>query len=100
MNISIHPWIFLKRELEKRSLSQKQLAYIIWKTPTEISYIIKGKRSLNSEWSIKLEIIFWISAIERISLQQSYDMYVFYKDEKNTKYINEIKERSYELLQS
>lgn len=100
MNISIHPWIFLKRELAKKSLSQKQFAYIIWKTPTEISYIIRGRRSINSEWAIKLEIIFWISAIERISLQQSYDIYLFYQDAKNIKHIKEIKERSSEILKS
>lgn len=51
----IHPGKFLERELNKRELNQRQFAIAINEHPQTLNAIIKGKRSMNIELSLKIE---------------------------------------------
>ena len=51
----IHPGIILERELKKRKLSKRKFALSIGEFPQTIGAIIKGKRDMNLQLSLKLE---------------------------------------------
>ena len=51
----MHPGLYLERELKKRSINQRQFAIGIDEFPQTINAIIKGKRSMNLELSLKIE---------------------------------------------
>ncbi len=51
----IHPGLILERELKNRNLSQRQFAISIDEHPQTLGAIIKKKRKMNLELSLKIE---------------------------------------------
>ncbi|WP_396178210.1 transcriptional regulator [Flavobacterium sp.] len=51
----VHPGKMVERELLKRNLSQRQFALSIAEHPQTLGAIIKGKRKMNTELSLKIE---------------------------------------------
>lgn len=51
----IHPGKFLERELKKRNINQRQFAMAINEHPQTLNAIIKAKRSMNVDLSLKIE---------------------------------------------
>ncbi len=51
----LHPGKFIERELSKRNLNQRQFAISIHEHPQTLNAIIKGKRSMNIDLSLKIE---------------------------------------------
>ena len=53
----VHPGKMIERELLKKKISQRQFALSINEHPQTLSAIIKGKRKMNTELSLKIEPI-------------------------------------------
>ncbi len=51
----IHPGLILERELQKRSLPRGRFAISIGEYPQTLGAVIKGRRQMNANLSIKLE---------------------------------------------
>lgn len=51
----IHPGLYLKRELEERKLKSGQFAESIGEHPQTMSAIIRGRRSMNTPLSLRIE---------------------------------------------
>ena len=70
-----HPGEMLRCELEARGMSQKDLADAINKATPVINDIIKGKRDINVEIAVLLEVVFGnITAETWLNLQNQYDL--------------------------
>lgn len=63
------PGEFLLDFLSERKRSQRKLAGIIDKTPTEINDIIKGRKSINADFAVRFGIAFGTSAELRLNMQ-------------------------------
>lgn len=51
----IHPGQFLDRELRRRSIKSKELAFAIGEHPQTLSAIIRGRRAMNTPLSLRIE---------------------------------------------
>ena len=51
----VHPGKMIERELLKKNISQRQFALSIDEHPQTLSAIIKGKRKMNTDLSLKIE---------------------------------------------
>ena len=51
----VHPGKMIERELLKKNMSQRQFALSIDEHPQTLSAIIKGKRKMNTDLSLKIE---------------------------------------------
>ena len=51
----IHPGIIIERELFKKKISKRQFAIAVGEYPQTLGSIIKGKRSMNLNLSLKIE---------------------------------------------
>lgn len=89
---TIHPWEFLKDELEARNMTQKEFAQLIQKSPAEVNHIIRWERWINADFAMRLAIIFGTSANLWLGLQNKRDLYVLKKKQSKNKIFNEIKE--------
>jgi HTH-type transcriptional regulator / antitoxin HigA len=72
--IIVHPGVYIKEELEARTLSQRDLAYILGCPEQAITVIINGKRGISSEMAKALAIAFDVSPELFANLQQMYDL--------------------------
>ncbi|WP_026932582.1 HigA family addiction module antitoxin [Christiangramia echinicola] len=70
----IHPGLILKREMEKRNMKNVELASSLNEHAQTIGAIIKGKRKINPQLSIKLGDSFHIAPDYFMQLQASYDV--------------------------
>lgn len=71
---AVHPGEFLKDELHARGLRQKVFSEMAGIPASVISEIIKGKRSINADYSIAFEKVLDIPADYFMSLQNQYDL--------------------------
>lgn len=78
----IHPGEMIKDELEYRNISQKALADELGISPSVVSEILNGKRSVNIEFAMLLEAALGIEADLWIRLQAEYNKQLIKKDEK------------------
>ena len=78
----IHPGEMIKDELEYRKISQKALADELGISPSVVSEILNGKRSVNIEFAMLLEAALGIEADLWIRLQAEYNKQLIKKDEK------------------
>ena len=70
-----HPGEMLRCELEARSMSQRDLAEAIDKATPIINDIIKGRRDINAEIAVRLEVVLDnISAETWLNWQNAYDI--------------------------
>lgn len=88
-----HPGSIIKNELWKLWLSQKEFAYILDKTPAEISYIISGRRSINIDLAVRIWVVLPISPSELLELQIAYDLYCLRQTKEYKWQIKDIKKR-------
>lgn len=72
-NNAIHPGEMLADELEYRKISQKAFAELIGMKPSLLNEIIKGKRSVSTEYAMLFEAALGIEANIWVNLQCSYD---------------------------
>ena len=69
-----HPWEILKEELYFRWITGKDFANIIWKSASELSELLNGKRNLTALWAILISTSLNISAEFWLGLQKDYDL--------------------------
>ncbi len=70
----IHPGAILKREIKKRGLKNKDLAFMVDEHAQTISAILKEKRSVNPKLSIRLGEQLGVEEDYFMLLQASYDV--------------------------
>ena len=70
----IRPGLILKREMDKRNMKNVELASSLSEHAQTIGAIIKGKRRINPQLSIKLGYNFDIAPDYFMQLQASYDV--------------------------
>lgn len=75
-----HPGELIKDELEERNLTQAKLAESIGVKPSLLNEIIKGKRGINTEMALMLEVALNIPADLLLNLQNDYNMQVAKSD--------------------
>jgi len=70
-----HPGTLIKDELiEMGNTTQKELAASLGVTPSYLSEVINGKRTVNASLAIGLEEVFGISAEYWLRFQAKYDL--------------------------
>lgn len=75
-----HPGELIRDELEARNLSQAKLANQIGVSPSLLNEVINGKRAVNTELALLLEVAFGIEAELFLKLQSAYNMQVAKSD--------------------
>jgi antitoxin HigA-1 len=70
----IHPGKFIDRELKKRGYNQRRYAIFLCEHPQTLNAIIKGRRSMNTELSVKIENTLDLEQGFLMTLQVFYDI--------------------------
>lgn len=70
----LHPGLFLKRELNNRKLKSGKFAETIGEHPQTLSAIIRGRRSMNTHLSLRIEQAFGWEEGLLMTLQVYYDI--------------------------
>jgi addiction module HigA family antidote len=70
----LHPGLFLQRELDNRKLKSGQFAESIGEHPQTLSAIIRGRRSMNTPLSIRIEQALGLEEGFLMTLQVYYDI--------------------------
>lgn len=68
-----HPGCLLKKELQKRGISQKQFADLIGMQRTALNEIANGKRPITAETALKIEAATGLNAKMWIGMQNTYN---------------------------
>lgn len=87
----VHPGKFLERELNKRELNQRQFALAINEHPQTLNAIIKGKRSMNIDLSLKIEKALNFDEGFLMTLQVFYDIKITNKKNQLTPDLSKIR---------
>lgn len=87
----VHPGKFLERELKKRELNQRQFAISINEHPQTLNAIIKGKRSMNIDLSLKIEKALNFDEGLLMTLQVFYDIKITNKKNQLTPDLSKIR---------
>jgi HTH-type transcriptional regulator/antitoxin HigA len=74
-SINIHIGKILEDELQTKSISQLELSKSSGIAKTIINEIIKGKRNMNAEYAVRLEISLGIDAEFWMNYQSNYDIW-------------------------
>ena len=70
----LHPGLFLQRELGNRKLKSGQFAESIGEHPQTLSAIIRGRRSMNTPLSLRIEQALGLEEGFLMTLQVYYDI--------------------------
>lgn len=70
----LHPGLFLQRELKNRKLKSGQFAESIGEHPQTMSAIIRGRRSMNTSLSLRIEQALGLEEGFLMTLQVYYDI--------------------------
>jgi len=92
----VHPGWIIKRELEERGWTQKDLAEIMGRPESKISSIVRGTKRITPETAIALGEVFGTSAEVWINLESSYRLRQAQRAENES--IVARRSRLYELL--
>lgn len=84
----IHPGLFLQRELGSRKIKSCKFAETIGEHPQTLSAIIRGRRSMNTSLSLRIELALGLEEGFLMTLQVFYD--IEQEKRKNTKIIPDI----------
>ena len=76
MTQNMHAGVFLKRELEKYSISQRSLADLIGVHPNRINEIVRGVRGISADTDLRLSRYFGTSEGHWLDLQMKHDLSV------------------------
>jgi len=87
----VHPGKFLERELKKRELNQRQFALALNEHPQTLNAIIKGKRSMNIDLSLKIEKALNFDEGFLMTLQVFYDIKITNKRNQLTPDLSKIR---------
>ena len=68
-----HPWIELQDMIREKWLTQKALAFILWKKISEVNELLKWKRNITIQWDYLLHKALWTPVRYRINKQIDYD---------------------------
>lgn len=83
---AIHPWFILKDELKYRNVTQKEFAKIIWKNLAEVNDILNWKRSITTDFALRISAFLWTSHQVWLWMQSHFDVVkIFMKKSKNYK---------------
>ncbi|MBS1638848.1 MAG: HigA family addiction module antidote protein [Bacteroidetes bacterium] len=75
-----HPGLVLKEEIEYCNLTKKKVAEDMGISPTVLSEIISGKRSITTTIAIKIEKALGINALFFLNMQVRYEYYTMKKE--------------------
>lgn len=92
--IADHPWVIIADELKARNRSQKKFAELIWLTVAQVNDLVKWRRNISPKLALSIGSAFWTSANLWLKLQNDYDIYKLYQDEKTMKKVVEIREKA------
>lgn len=70
----IHPGEMLKDELQARNISQRKFAALIGVSYSVLNEVINGKRSVTTEYALKIEAATGIKAYIWLNMQAAYNM--------------------------
>lgn len=70
----VHPGLYLQRELDKRKLKSGRFAESIGEHPQTLSAIIRGRRSMNTPLSLRIEQALGLEEGFLMTLQVFYDI--------------------------
>lgn len=71
-----HPGVYISEELDARGWLQRDLAYVLGVTDSQISAIVSGKRDISAALAKALSAAFDVSADLFLNLQNEYDKWV------------------------
>lgn len=77
---AFHPGEMLSEELKARNLTQARFAELIQVSPSVLSEIIKGKRSISADFACRLEAALDTPSYMWVSWQAEYDLQSAKKD--------------------
>lgn len=72
-NMLKHPWVELQDIIREKWLTQKALAFILWKKISEVNELLKWKRNITIQWDYLLHKALWTPIRYRINKQIDYD---------------------------
>lgn len=74
-HINTHVGETIKDEIRERHITQKELSEASGIPKTILNEIIKGKRSVNAEYAVRLEVSLGIDAEYWMAAQSNYDIW-------------------------
>lgn len=72
-NMLKHPWVELQDMIREKWLTQKALAFILWKKISEVNELLKWKRNITIQWDYLLHRALGTPIKYRINKQIDYD---------------------------
>ena len=78
-----HPSEVIREELEERGLTQAEFSEMLEVSKTQLNEILNGKRQINANISVRLEVVLGIPAEFWLRLQTAYDIAKARTNEKN-----------------
>jgi len=72
----VHPGVYLRELLDELDISARRLALHIDVSPMRISLLLRGKRPITADLSLRLERAFGMTAHYWLNLQMQYDLAV------------------------
>ena len=73
-NLPTHPGEILKREIERRGISQRRLAIETTVSPSQLNELLNGKRPLNAETAILMSRALNLEPEQLLTMQMKYDL--------------------------
>ena len=73
-NLPVHPGTILRKELEKRGISQRRLAIETTISPSQINEVFSAKRPLNVEMALLIGRALGLDPEPYLLLQMKYDI--------------------------
>jgi addiction module HigA family antidote len=89
-----HPGVVLNEEISFRGLMKKEISRQIGISPSVLSEIISGKRSITPRIAIRLEDALGINALFFLNMQSRYDYYTLKGKLRKLSQHKKIKEKS------
>ena len=87
----IHPGELLKDEIEYRGISQKKLAAEMEIPYTLFNEVLNGKRQLNTELALLIEVVLDLPAEPLLKMQARYNMLVAKHNSKFIEKLNKVR---------
>lgn len=90
-----HPWVELQDMIREKWLTQKALAFILWKKISEVNELLKWKRNITIQRDYLLYKALWTPIKYRINKQIDYDYSLLNTEElENKSNLSEISTKS------
>ena len=86
----IHPGEIIKKEIDRRNLTQRLVAKWTGMSFTVLNEILKGKRPLTEKTALMFNAALGISAERLMSLQTKHNLYKLRNDEKFIEKLQEV----------